>query len=61
MPASPACPVRVWQFFLARSGTLGRPGTDARARRRGPTRAGRPAIRSITWSGIDRHRAGATL
>ena len=55
--ASPASSAIVQQFF--RGNSASRPGTNARARRRGSTRANRPAIRAIRSSNTDCYRAGS--
>lgn len=57
--ASPACSASVQQFLRGSSDSS--PSTNARARRRGSTRANRPAIRPIRTSNVSCQRAGSTL
>jgi hypothetical protein len=57
--ASPACSAIVQQFL--RRSPANNPSISARARRRGSTRANRPAIRPINSSNCSRHRPGSTL
>src|SRR5215470_4155554 len=56
---APACSAIVQQFL--RRSPDSNPSTNARARRRGSTRANRPATRPINSSNCSRHRAGSTL
>ena len=57
--ASPACSAMVQQFL--RRSPDGNRGTNARARRRGSTRANRPAIRPISSSNCSRRRTWSAL
>lgn len=56
---SPTCSAIVQQFFRGRSDI--RPSTNNRARRRGSTRANRPATRPIRSSNINCQRSMSTL
>ncbi|MFB7338361.1 hypothetical protein ACFC00_43285 [Streptomyces adustus] len=56
---SPAGSAIVQQFF--RGNSASRPITNARALRRGSTRANRPATFAIRLSNTGCHRAGSTL
>jgi hypothetical protein len=57
--AWPACSAIVQQFFLGRSASS--PSTNARACRRGSTRANRPATRPSSSSSPACQLAGVTL